>query len=136
MTCGTGKSSICSAVRSKMCSWRGVLTTSATSTTCGTDKSLICSSSGGTGASTISPVRNRVHDLRQGLTDSLLHDLPCVHRHTALCAITEAAILLAAFQRAACESIDPLDDTCDARWISLISNTMRHVFDSLNQRDT
>ena len=35
-----------------------------------------------------------------------------------------------------CESIDPLDDTCDARWISLISGTMRHVFDSQNQKDT
>ena len=32
-----------------------------------------------------------------------------------------------------CESIDPLDDTCDARWISLTSDTMRHVFDSQNQ---
>ena len=27
-----------------------------------------------------------------------------------------------------CECIDPLDDTRDARWISLISITMRHVF--------
>ena len=35
-----------------------------------------------------------------------------------------------------CESIDPLDDTCDARCLSLISGTMRHVFDSQNQRDT
>ena len=35
-----------------------------------------------------------------------------------------------------CESIDPLDGTCDARWISRISDTMRHVFDSQNQRDT
>ena len=33
-----------------------------------------------------------------------------------------------------CESIDPLDDTCDARWISLISDTVRHVFDSQNRR--
>ena len=37
---------------------------------------------------------------------------------------------------AECESIDPLDDTPDARWISLISVTMRHVFDSLNHEDT
>ena len=35
-----------------------------------------------------------------------------------------------------CKSIDPLDDTCDARSISLISDTMRHFFDSQNQRDT
>ena len=33
-----------------------------------------------------------------------------------------------------CKSIDLLDDTCDACWISLISDTMRHVFDSQNQR--
>ena len=32
--------------------------------------------------------------------------------------------------------IDPLDDTRDARWISLISITMRHVFDSQNHKDT
>ena len=38
--------------------------------------------------------------------------------------------------RCRCESVDPLDDTCDARWISLISGTVRHVFDSQNQRDT
>ena len=35
-----------------------------------------------------------------------------------------------------CESIDPLDDTCDARWMSLISDTMTHVFDSQSQRNT
>ena len=30
-------------------------------------------------------------------------------------------------QPTSCESVDPLDDTCDARWITLISDAMRHV---------
>ena len=35
-----------------------------------------------------------------------------------------------------CESMDPLNDICDARWIVLISDTMGRVFDSQKHRDT
>ena len=58
-----------------------------------------------------------------------------------ICAMAAAPVFVDFFETKiletfSCERIDPLDDTRDARWISLISITMIHVFDSQNHKDT